>query len=170
MPSASTAFGPYNLCPGDRAILAVIQVEGKSVLVVRQTVPAAGLQAFLPQAQAFLSSLGFDPGAARAPAPRTLVVGSADPSYDDEVYFAQKVAALSHGMLQVSLQSELYGGVANNEELVVRDLERGKLDLAWDPDLRLGQEGSHELRGTPGTVLDRRASGVSARAGEPCCT
>ncbi len=133
VPSASESFGPMSLCPGDKALFAVIQVDGKSVLVIRQTEPAGGLGVFLPWAQTFLDTVRFDPGSTRAAAPKTLVVGSADPSYDDEIYFAQKVAQLSHGTLQVALQSDLYGGAPNNEQLVVRDLERGKLDLAWDP-------------------------------------
>jgi TRAP-type transport system periplasmic protein len=131
-PSTGSSFGPFGLCPGDRARLVVLTVEGKQLLIVIQSVPPDGFASFLPRALTFLRSIRFGPGPARAPAARTLLLGNADPTYDTELFFANQVARLSHGTLQISMLSGLHGDKPNNEQLVVDDLEHGKLDLAWD--------------------------------------
>jgi TRAP-type C4-dicarboxylate transport system substrate-binding protein len=131
LPNTAGSDGPFSLCPGDHAVVAFITADGKPVVVVTQAIPA-DTGWFARRAQAFLRTVRFDPGTARAPAPRTLILGESDPVYDADVYFAQQVSRLSHGTLQVSIHPQLYGDSPNNEQLVVRALEHGKLDLARD--------------------------------------
>jgi TRAP-type C4-dicarboxylate transport system substrate-binding protein len=74
------------------------------------------------------------------------VLGSSNPSSDDELFFAREAARRSGGTLEISLRSNLYGEAATNEQNVIRDLVAGRLDLAWDPTRAWDLEGVTSLR------------------------
>jgi TRAP-type C4-dicarboxylate transport system substrate-binding protein len=77
---------------------------------------------------------------------RSLVLGSSNPSSDDELFFAREAARQSGGTLEISLRSNLYGEAATNEQNVIRDLVAGRLDLAWDPTRAWDLEGVTSLQ------------------------
>jgi TRAP-type C4-dicarboxylate transport system substrate-binding protein len=81
------------------------------------------------------------------------VIGNSDPTSDDELFFARKAARLSDGTLQVSLRSELYGERPDKERRVARDLQAGRLPLAWDATRVWDTEGVTSFQGLQAPFL-----------------
>jgi TRAP-type C4-dicarboxylate transport system substrate-binding protein len=134
IPNTAGDFGSFLFCPGDKARLIALTVAGKPIVIAIQTIPGDGLAAFLPKARRLLATLRFEAKpTATAAKPRVLLLGNADPTYGSEIFFARRVAQLSHGNLQIAMHSDLYGGAADNEQKVARDVEHNRLQLAWDP-------------------------------------
>lgn len=126
------SFGVVRLCRGERARVAIVKVTGKQLLIVTQAIPASGTAAVRSAVNGLLRTVRFGSVRSRSTA-RTLMLGSSNPSSDDELFFAREAASRSGGTLEISLRSNLYGEASTNEQLVVRDLTTGRLSLAWDP-------------------------------------
>jgi TRAP-type C4-dicarboxylate transport system substrate-binding protein len=139
------SFGVVRLCRGERARVVVLKVKGKQLLIFGQATPASGTDSLRSSFRRVLRTVRF--GAARAGRRgRSLVLGSSNPSSDDELFFAREAARRSGGTLEISLRSNLYGEAATNEQNVVRDLVAGRLDLAWNPTRVWDLEGVTSLR------------------------
>ena len=139
------SFGVLRLCRDEHARVAVLTVRGKQLLIFGQATPASDTDGAYAAFRRILGTVRF--GAVRSGGrARTLVLGSSNPSSDDELFFAREAARRSGGTLEVSLRSNLYGEAATNEQNVIRDLVSGRLDLAWDPTRVWDLEGVASMR------------------------
>jgi TRAP-type C4-dicarboxylate transport system substrate-binding protein len=126
------SFGPFGVCRGEPSRVVVLTLRGRPLLIQWSTAPARNLARFGRPVRRLLDTVRFGRRRALAPRPRVLVIGNSDPTSDDELFFARQAARLSRGALQVSLRSELYGEDPDKEQRVARDLQAGRLALAWD--------------------------------------
>jgi len=139
------SFGVVRLCRGERARVGVLNVHGKQLLIFGQATPASHADVVYRSFRSILRTVRF--GAVRAAGRvRSLILGSSNPTSDDELFFAREAARRSGGTLEISLRSNLYGEAATNEQNVIRDLVAGRLDLAWDPTRAWDLEGVTSLR------------------------
>ena len=146
------SFGRFGLCPGERARLAVLDVGGRPLLILWSSATARALARLERPVRRVLAAVRF--GNRRVAArPRVLVIGNSDPTSDDELFFARKAARLSDGTLQVSLRSELYGERPDKERRVARDLQAGRLPLAWDATRVWDTEGVTSFQGLQAPFL-----------------
>jgi TRAP-type C4-dicarboxylate transport system substrate-binding protein len=124
-------FGRFGLCPGERARLAVLDGGARPLLFQWSSGTAGALARLERPVRRLLATVRFGkrPVAAR---PSVLVIGNSDPTSDDELFFAREAARLLDGTLQISLRSQLYGERPDKERRVARDLQAGRLPLAWD--------------------------------------
>ena len=165
VPSASESFGPISLCPGDKALFAVIQVDGKSVLGHPADGSAGGLgliSACRRRRSSTPSGSTWDSTRAAARRPRSSSVAPTPPT-TTRFYFAQKVAQLSHKDAPGS------AAVRPLRRRAEQRAARGARPRARQARSRLGsntgmgQEGRHELRGPAGPVPDRLAAALFRR-------
>jgi TRAP-type C4-dicarboxylate transport system substrate-binding protein len=146
------SFGRFGLCPGERARLAVLDLGARPLLIQWSSGTAAALARLERPVRRLLATVRF--GKRRVAArPRVLVIGNSDPTNDDELFFAREAARLSGGTLQVSLRSELYGEKPDGERRVARDLQAGRLPLAWDATRVWDTEGVTSFQGLQAPFL-----------------
>jgi TRAP-type C4-dicarboxylate transport system substrate-binding protein len=126
------SFGPFGVCPEERGRMAVVKVAGSPLLFFWTAAPGATLRQFDGTARSLLRTVRFGRRGGLAPRPRVLVIGSSDPTSDDELFFAREAARRSGGALQVSLRSELFGDKPDSPQQVARAVQAGRLALAWD--------------------------------------
>jgi TRAP-type C4-dicarboxylate transport system substrate-binding protein len=145
-------FGRFGLCPGERARLAVLDVGARPLLIQWSSATAGAIARLERPVRRLLATVRF--GKRRVAArPRVLVIGNSDPTSDDELFFAREAARLSGGTLQISLRSELYGERPDKERRVARDLEAGRLPLAWDATRVWDTEGVTSFQGLQAPFL-----------------
>jgi TRAP-type C4-dicarboxylate transport system substrate-binding protein len=146
------SFGRFGLCPGERARLAVLDVGARALLIQWSSGTARALARLERPVRRLLATVRF--GKRRIGArPRVLVIGNSDPTSDDELFFARKAGRLSGGTLQISLRSELYGERPDKERRVARDLQAGRLPLAWDATRVWDTEGVTSFQGLQAPFL-----------------
>jgi TRAP-type C4-dicarboxylate transport system substrate-binding protein len=146
------SFGPFGLCPGERARLAVVDGGARPLLFQWSSGTARALARLERPVRRLLATIRF--GKRRvATRPRVLVIGNSDPTSDAELFFAREAARLSGGTLQISLRSELYGERPDKERRVARDLQAGRLPLAWDATRVWDTEGVTSFQGLQAPFL-----------------
>jgi TRAP-type C4-dicarboxylate transport system substrate-binding protein len=146
------SFGRFGLCPGERARLAVIDGGARPLLIQWSSGTSRALARLERPVRRLLATVRF--GKRRVAArPRVLVIGNSDPTSDAELFFARKAARLSGGTLQISLRSELYGERPDKERRVARDLQAGRLPLAWDATRVWDTEGVTSFQGLQAPFL-----------------
>ena len=146
------SFGRFGLCPGERGRLAVVDGGARPLLFHWSTGMARALARLERPVRRLLGTVHF--GKRRvATRPRVLVIGNSDPTSDAELFFARKAARLSDGTLQISLRSELYGERPDKERRVARDLQAGRLPLAWDATRVWDTEGVTSFQGLQAPFL-----------------
>jgi TRAP-type C4-dicarboxylate transport system substrate-binding protein len=145
-------FGRFGLCPGERARLVVMDVGARPLLIQWSSATARAIARLERPVRRLLATVRF--GKRRvATRPRVLVIGNSDPTSDDELFFAREAARLSGGSLQISLRSELYGERPDKERRVARDLQAGRLPLAWDATRVWDTEGVTSFQGLQAPFL-----------------
>src|SRR5829696_1694351 len=146
------SFGRFGLCPGERGRLAVVEGGARPLLFHWSTGMARALARLERPVRRLLGTVRF--GKRRVGTrPRVLVIGNSDPTSDAELFFARKAARLSDGTLQISLRSELYGERPDKERRVARDLQAGRLPLAWDATRVWDTEGVTSFQGLQAPFL-----------------
>ena len=146
------SLGPFGLCPGERARLAVLDLGARPLLIQWSSATARATARLERPVRRLLATVRF--GKRRIAArPRVLVIGNSDPTNDDELFFAREAARLSGGTLQISLRSELYGERPDKERRVARDLQAGRLPLAWDATRAWDTEGVTSFQGLQAPFL-----------------
>jgi TRAP-type C4-dicarboxylate transport system substrate-binding protein len=145
--------GPFGVCQGEPVRVVVLTLGGRPLLIQWATAPPGGLAGFGRPVRALLRSVRFGARRVVAPRPRVLVIGNSDPTSDDELFFAREAARLSGGALQLSLRSELYGEAPDKEQRVARDLQSGRLPLAWDATRAWDTEGVTSFQGLQAPFL-----------------
>src|SRR5829696_2924008 len=146
------SFGRFGLCPGERACLAVVDVGARPLLIQWSSATPKAVARLERPVRRLLATVRF--GKRRVAArPRVLVIGNSDPSSDDELFFAREAARRSGGTLQISLRSELYGERPDKERRVARDLQAGRLPLAWDATRVWDTEGVTAFQGLQAPFL-----------------
>jgi TRAP-type C4-dicarboxylate transport system substrate-binding protein len=146
------SFGRFGLCPGERARLAVLDVGARPLLIQWSSATARAIARLERPVRRLLATVRF--GKRRVAArPRVLVIGNSDPTTDDELFFAREAARLSGGTLQISLKSQLYGERPDRERRVARDLQAGRLPLAWDATRVWDTEGVTTFQGLQAPFL-----------------
>jgi TRAP-type C4-dicarboxylate transport system substrate-binding protein len=146
------SFGRFGLCPGERARLVVLDVGARPLLIQWSSATVRARARLERPVRRLLATIRF--GKRRVAArPRVLVMGNSDPTSDDELFFAREAARLSGGTLQISLGSNLYGERPDKERRVARDLQAGRLPLAWDATRVWDTEGVTSFQGLQAPFL-----------------
>jgi TRAP-type C4-dicarboxylate transport system substrate-binding protein len=146
------SFGPLGVWRGESVREVVLRLGGRPLLIQWGTAPPGDLARLGGQVRRLLATVRFAKRRVAA-RPRVLVIGNSDPTSDDELFFAREAARLSAGALQVSLRSELYGEDPDKERRVARDLQSGRLPLAWDATRAWDTEGVTSLQGLQAPFL-----------------
>ena len=146
------SFGRFGLCPGERARLLVVDMGARTLLIQWSSATSRAIARLERPVRRLLATVRF--GKRRVAArPRVLVIGNSDPTNDDELFFARTAARLAGGTLQVSLRSELYGERPDKERRVARDVQAGRLSLAWDATRVWDTEGVTSFQGLQAPFL-----------------